>query len=104
MSGAMLETHVFVEILKSWWNRGQEPRIYYYRDRDGREIDFVLVADGTLHPIEVKKTTQPGASIARTFQSLDRLSMTRGQGAVVCLAQEMLPLDRKTAAVPVGFL
>jgi predicted AAA+ superfamily ATPase len=104
MAGAIFETHVFAEILKSWWNRGQEPQIYYYRDRDGREIDFVVVKDGMLYPIEVKKTAQPAASVARTFQSLDRLSMTRGPGAVVCLTPQVLPLDIKTSAVPAGFI
>jgi predicted AAA+ superfamily ATPase len=104
MSGAIFETHVFVEILKSWWNRGQEPRLYFYRDRDGREIDLVLVKDRTLYPIEIKKTTRPSPAVASTFQSLDRLAMTRGPGAVVCLTSDLLPLDRKTNAVPAGFV
>jgi predicted AAA+ superfamily ATPase len=104
MSGAILETHVFGEILKSWWNRGQEPRIYYYRDRDGREVDFVLVKDRTLYPIEVKKSTQPTVAVARMFQSLDRLSVPRGHGAVICLTQQLMPLDKQATAVPVGFV
>lgn len=104
MADAILETHVFGEILKSWWNRGQEPRIYYYRDRDGREIDFVLVRDRGLHPIEVKKTAQPDVAVARTFQVLDRLPMARGHGAVICLTPELLPLDEQSTAVPVGWV
>jgi predicted AAA+ superfamily ATPase len=104
MSGAIFETHVVVEILKSWWNRGEEPRLYFYRDRDGREIDLVLVQDRTLYPIEIKKTTRPSAAVASTFQSLDRLQMSRGPGAVVCLTADLLPVDRKTTAVPAGFV
>lgn len=104
MSGAMFETHVVVEILKSWWYRGQEPRMYYYRDRDGREIDLVIAKDRTLYPIEIKKTMQPTSAGARTFQSLDRLSLKRGPGAVVCLASQVLPLDTLTNAVPAGWV
>lgn len=104
MSGAIFETHVVVEIVKSWWNRGQDPRLYYYRDRDGREIDLVLQKDRTLHPIEIKKSTNPSPDVARTFRALDRLDLTRGHGAVVCLAHQVLPLDRTTDAVPVGLV
>ncbi len=45
MSGAILETYIFAEILKSWWNRGRQPPVYYYRDKDGKEIDLLLVGD-----------------------------------------------------------
>ncbi|MDR2078300.1 MAG: ATP-binding protein [Treponema sp.] len=38
-SGAMLETWVFGEILKSYWHNGDIPNIYFYRDTNGREID-----------------------------------------------------------------
>ena len=104
MSGAIFETHVFVEILKSWWCRGRNPQAYYYRDRDGREIDLVLVKDRAIYPVEIKKTTRPTRSVAQTFQALDRLDLKRGRGAVVCLAQDMLPLDRTNDAVPAGFV
>ena len=95
---------MFVEILKSWWCRGADPQAYYYRDRDGREIDLVLVKDRTIYPVEIKKTTRPAPSVAQTFRSLDRLGLKRGRGAVVCLTPDVLPLDRTTDAVPAGFV
>ena len=30
--------------------------MYYYRDKDAREIDIVLEHDGILNPLEIKKT------------------------------------------------
>jgi predicted AAA+ superfamily ATPase len=45
MSGAILETYVFAEMLKSWWHRGKTPQVFYYRDKEGKEIDFVFVQD-----------------------------------------------------------
>ena len=104
MSGAIFETHVFVEILKSWWHRGHEPQAYYYRDRDGREIDLLLLEDRTLYPIEIKKTTRPSPEVARGFRSLNRLPAKRGAGAVVCFSQTVLPLDALTNAVPTGLM
>ncbi len=46
MSGALFESFVFGEILKSWHNRGRRPAFHYYRDKDGREIDLLISHDG----------------------------------------------------------
>jgi predicted AAA+ superfamily ATPase len=56
MAGAALETHVFAELYKSWLHRLRRPNLYYFRDRDANEIDFLFIEDGTMHPVEVKKS------------------------------------------------
>ena len=53
MAGAFFETYVFSEIYKSYLNAGKEPPIFYYRDKDQKEIDLLLYQDGTLSPIEI---------------------------------------------------
>ncbi|MHC5057681.1 MAG: ATP-binding protein [Planctomycetota bacterium] len=103
MAGAVFETFVFGELLKSWRNKLREPRIYYYRDKDRREVDFVFDLDGKLHPVEAKLSASPKKDWVRHFAALDRLG-PRGPGAVVCLSRDLVPLDRKSNAVPVGFL
>lgn len=104
MNGALLETYVFGELLKSWWNRGKQPHLYYYRDKDGREIDFLFVRDRTLYAVEVKKSASPSPDWARYFGMLARLQPRGAQGAVICLTRELLPLTRTIRAVPVGLL
>ena len=42
--------YVLVEVLMSWWLLGQFPRVYYYRNKDGKEIDLLFVADETPAP------------------------------------------------------
>lgn len=103
MAGAVFETHVFCEMLKGWRNALKEPGLFYYRDKDGREIDFVFEADGVLHPVEAKLAATPGPDWTSRFTALDRLGR-RGEGAVICLCKEWIPLDRGNAAVPVGIL
>ena len=66
MSGAIFETYVCGELLKTWWHRMRMPDIYYYRDKDGREIDFLLVHDGTLYPLEVEHRPIPTATGRRS--------------------------------------
>ena len=48
MRGAIFETHVVAEILKSWWHHARQPQLHFYRDRDGREVDLLFEADGKL--------------------------------------------------------
>lgn len=104
MCGAIFETYVFGEILKSWWHRVRQPRIYYYRDKDGKEIDFLLEHDGILNPVEAKLSATPKSDWAKPFQSLRKLKVNIGQGAVVCLYPEEIPLTRGITIVPVGLL
>ena len=55
MAGAILESYVVAEILKSWWRCGKEPSLYHYRDKDGREIDLLIAHDSNLYPVEVRR-------------------------------------------------
>lgn len=107
MNGAFLETWVVTEILKSWRYAGLEAPLFFYRDRDKKKIDLLILQDQTLHPVEIKKSAQPGRDAAGSFQTLDALAASgfrRGHGAVVCLADMLLPLTRDVDAVPVGVL
>jgi len=67
MSGAILETFVFTEILKSYWNSGLCPALYYYRDTAQQEIDLVIEQDNILYPVEIKKPRVPPNSTPKTF-------------------------------------
>ncbi len=104
MSGAILETYVFAEILKSYWHTGTTAYFSYYRDTDQREIDLVIEHGNALHPVEIKKTTTPGAAASRYFPLLARLGRTVGHGAVVCLREEDIPISRHVDAVPVHYI
>ena len=100
MSGAFLETWVVAEMLRSWWHNGRQASFHYYRDRDQKEIDVLIECDGRVHPVEIKKTAQPGRDDARQFSLLENLGLKLGHGAVVCLADERLPLTAQVDAIP----
>ena len=104
MNGAILENYVVAEIAKSYLNCGQEPYLYYYRDKDAREIDIVLEHDGILNPIEIKKTAAPGTELTRVFALLDKASVPRGTGAIVCMKPHLSALDRENLIVPVWMI
>jgi predicted AAA+ superfamily ATPase len=104
MSGAILETWIMGELLKSWLHNGRPPSFYYFRDKDQREVDLLIVADGVVYPVEIKKTASPGRDEFRHFASLENLGLPIGPGCVICLADKCLQLDRKSWAVPVGLI
>lgn len=104
MSGAILETWVVGELLKSYLHSGKHAPFYYYRDKDRREIDLLIVRDGTAYPIEIKKTASPTPADVRAFAGLARLGAPVGPGGVVCLAQRSLPLTELAVSIPVGLL
>ena len=101
LSGSILETWAFIEIIKSYWHNGEDPSIYFYRDADQREIDFVIERNMTLYPIEIKKTSAPTAESAKHFALLEKLKKTVGAGAVLCLRSSPLPLSKNAVALPI---
>jgi predicted AAA+ superfamily ATPase len=82
MSGAFFESYVFSEIHKSYLNAGLEPPIYYYRDKDQKEIDLLLFQNGALYPIEIKKAASPGAEAVRHFKALNPVTEPERFGAL----------------------
>jgi predicted AAA+ superfamily ATPase len=103
-SGAILETHVLAELLKSWWHRGRDPQLYYYRDRDGREVDFVFVQDRKLYALEVKRSATPRRQWAKALSPLRRLPLELGPSGIACLCPKPVPLGEAVWAIPVGLL
>lgn len=104
MSGALLENFTVSELMKSYQNAGVSPYLYFYRDRDAKEIDVILEENGKLHPLEIKKTANPDKRIVRTFGAIEKSPLERGTGAVLCLAPALSAFDRENLIVPVWMI
>lgn len=104
MNGAILENYVVAEIRKTYLNCGKDPYMYYYRDKDAREIDIILEHDGVLNPIEIKKSANPGSELIKVFKLLDKSSAKRSKGAFVCMKPELSAIDRENYIIPVWMI
>lgn len=104
MNGAILENYVVAEIRKTYLNCGKEPYMYYYRDKDAKEIDIVLEHDGILNPIEIKKTSNPGTELTKIFRLLDKASTPCSKGAVICMKPALGAIDRDNYIIPVWMI
>ena len=105
MSGALFETFVVSEIMKSYYNAGRRPPVYFYRDRDGSEIDLIIEENGVLHPIEIKLTGNVELKAIRHFAKLDGIpGMVRGTGCVVSMSDDWRHLDGQNYIIPARLL
>ena len=104
MAGPIFETYVFTELLKSYYHRLETPQVYYYRDKDGMEIDFVFLKDETFYPVEAKRSATPRREWIAAFSRLYHLRKKDGPGGVICLYPQVLPLTPTASPIPVGLI
>lgn len=105
-SGAIFETYVVDEIIKSFYNRGLDARkhIYFYRDNYQKEIDLLIIYDNIIYPLEIKKSANPGNSAIKNFDVANKFEITRGNGIVLCMKKDILAIDDNNYYVPIEYI
>ena len=105
-AGHVFETFVISEIIKSYINAGKvNLPLYFYRDRDGREIDLIIESADTLYPIEIKMSASPQINMARNFAAIDEVpGKKRGTGAILCQYDRKLMLSEQLVVLPVEYV
>lgn len=102
-AGAFFETFVVTEIVRNRYNAGKEPDLYYYRDVDGKEIDLLIVENNKLYPIEIKKGKQP-SNPTKNFDVLKKFEMDIQPALIMCMCDELTPLNRNTWYCPITLI
>ena len=105
-SGAIFETYVISEIIKSYTNNGIDPRkhLYFFRDNNQKEIDLLIIENNIVYPIEIKKSSNPGHEAIKNFNVVDKFEMEKGNGIVLCLCKEISALDENNYYVPIEYI
>ena len=105
-AGNIFETFVLGEILKSYYNSGKEPNLYFFRNGDGQEVDLILYENGKIYPIEIKKTSSPNIKDIKSFKVLENYFPTVevGEGGVICNAETVLPLGYGNKIIPLEYV
>ncbi len=104
MSGAIFENFAISEIIKSYYNAGIiHLPIYFYRDRDQKEMDLIIEDSGVLYPIEIKQTASPNPNMAKHFKLLEKAEgYTIGNRMILCQVEKRYYLTEDLIAYPVG--
>ena len=101
MSGRFFESFVVSEIIKSYTNAGLEVDLYHLRDGHQKEIDLLIHENNTLYPIEIKTSAEPNEKDIKNFAMLDAIkNVNIGEGGIICMAKDLLPLNRKHKIIP----
>lgn len=104
MDGAIFETYVVSEIVKSYYNHGKPiNNLYYYRDFDKKEIDLLVVEDNSIYPIEIKKSKSPNHP-DKNFSVLKKFNMNIKPGLVICLTDELIPINKDCWLCPISLI
>lgn len=106
MSGALFENFVISEILKSYYNSGYDiQNLYFYRDKDQKEIDLVIDSDGFIFPVEIKKSSRPSKDMTKHFSVLEKIPGKKvGQGCVICQCKKNMLITENVVALPVELI
>ena len=105
LSGAIFETYVVSEIIKNFSNHGVNPKfnLYYYRDKDQKEIDLIYVEGDCLYPIEIKKGVSP-SNPGRNFSALNKYNLKVEPGIVICMNDRLIPINSNCWLSPVEYI
>jgi len=78
--------------------------MYFYRDKDKREIDIILEENGKLYPLEIKQKSNPTAADIKSFSVLSQYKKEIAPGGVICMSPTWLPLGKKDYVIPVSYI
>jgi len=100
-AGALLENFVISEVMKGYYDSSRMPSLHYFRDKDNKEIDLLWEENGILYPVEIKKTSTLDARLTKVFKILEKSGKILGNGGIICMYDQFLPVDKDNFIIPV---
>lgn len=101
LKGAMTETYMVNEIVKSYRNNRMDSPCYYYRDSNKNEVDVVIVRGGHMSLIECKSGTEFGWNDIKVMDRGIPSQYPITGRCVLCLTEKPYPINDKVYALPV---
>lgn len=104
LNGEILENYVVAELLKTYHNNAKECLLWYYRDKEMNEIDMIIESDGMLHPLEIKHSANPRSELTSSFNILNKGSVPKGKGAILCMRSTLSAVNAENYIVPIWMI
>lgn len=104
-SGAFYETYVISEIIKSYYNSSKDYKreIYYYRDKEQKEVDLIIETFEGIYPIEIKKGIN-SVSPKKNFKFLQKYNKKILNGLIIDSCEKVVPLNDDIYYCPVSMI
>lgn len=103
-NGHFYENYVVTELLKNFAYAPLKANMTYYRDSNAKEIDVFVEENGVIHPLEIKKSASPDRREVKKYELLDKAGIERGAGGIVCMCEEVFPIDGKNCLIPCSLI
>lgn len=103
-SGSYFENFVVTEIYKNYAYSPKKATLSYYRDQNTKEIDLIIEEGKFLHPLEIKMSAAPDHRGVKKFDVLKKTALERGAGGIICMAQEVIPIDSNNNYIPCSII
>lgn len=103
-SGHYFENYVVIELLKNYAYTKSKANLTYYRDSNAKEIDVFVEENNMVHPLEIKKSGSPDRREVKKYEVLDKTSIQRGPGGIVCMCENVIPIDTMNCFIPCNLI
>ncbi|MBQ4347266.1 MAG: ATP-binding protein [Firmicutes bacterium] len=103
-SGHYFENFVVMELVKHFAYSKERANLTYYRDSNAKEIDVFVERNNTLHPLEIKKSANPDRREVKKYEVLDKAQLKRSFGGIICMCEEVIPIDSKNTFIPCNLI
>lgn len=103
-SGHYFENFVILELVKSYAYAKERAALSYFRDSNEKEVDVFVEEGGLIHPLEIKKSASPDRREVKKFSVLDKTAIERGWGGIICMCEEVIPIDSQNCFIPCNLL
>ena len=105
LAGSILETWVYGQLIRCFNHNGKRPELYFFRDAKGTaEVDFILVQNGIIYPMEVKRSSSPAEADLRHTKRIPTGMLHLHPGIIFCTAEQIYSLASGAAAFPISLL
>ena len=99
-NGHYFENFIVMELVRHYTYSKSKANLSYYRDSNAKEIDIFIEANNIIHPLEIKKSATPDRRETNKFTLLDKSEIERGNGGVICMCEEVIPIDNRNCFIP----
>lgn len=103
-SGQYFENYVIIELVKNFSYSSVKANLTYYRDSNAKEIDVMVEENGLIHPLEIKKSANPDRREIKKYEIIDKTNLERGSGGIICMCEEVIPIDGKNCFIPCNLI
>ena len=99
-SGHYYENDVVMELVRNYAYAKARANLTYFCDSNAKEIDVFVEENDLIHPLEIKKSAAPDRREVKKYSVIDKASLKRGSGGIICMCEEPVPIDANDCFIP----